>query len=64
MIAVGLSLLDAAPTASATAHLPNSSAAGMDKTGILSRPAARRSLMRSSAVAAPLRSASRTSAGQ
>eukprot|EP00965_Chrysotila_dentata_P001444 47223-Pleurochrysis_carterae.AAC.1 len=58
MTAVGSTPCDAAPTASATAHAPNSSAVGIDRTGGLSSPVARRSFTRSPAVAAPLRSAS------
>eukprot|EP00965_Chrysotila_dentata_P151858 5017714-Pleurochrysis_carterae.AAC.1 len=63
MTAVGSTPRDAAPTASATAHAPNSSVAGMDRTGGQSSPVVRRSSARSPAIALPLRSASRTSAG-
>eukprot|EP00965_Chrysotila_dentata_P211501 6186500-Pleurochrysis_carterae.AAC.1 len=63
MTAVGRTPRDAVPTASATAHAPNSSAAGMDRTGGQASPVVRRSSARSPAVAAPLRSASCTSLG-
>eukprot|EP00965_Chrysotila_dentata_P004899 160208-Pleurochrysis_carterae.AAC.1 len=62
-MAVSAASRDASPTASATPHVPNSSAAGMDSTGRPSGPAPLRSSARSAAVVAPLRSASSTSAG-
>eukprot|EP00965_Chrysotila_dentata_P196398 6177545-Pleurochrysis_carterae.AAC.1 len=69
MTAAGRAPRVSAPTASATAQAPNSSAAGIDRTGrVVPTGAARRSRTRSTAVAAlmaaPLRSASRTSGGQ
>eukprot|EP00965_Chrysotila_dentata_P142738 4717534-Pleurochrysis_carterae.AAC.1 len=63
MTAVSASPRDASPTASATAHAPNNSAAGMDSRGRPSGPAPLRSAARSAAVVAPLRSATSTSAG-
>eukprot|EP00965_Chrysotila_dentata_P139064 4598802-Pleurochrysis_carterae.AAC.1 len=65
MTAAGRAPRVSAPTASATAQAPNSSAAGIERTGrVVPSGAARLSRTRSTAVAAPLRNASRTSGGQ
>eukprot|EP00965_Chrysotila_dentata_P176864 5841339-Pleurochrysis_carterae.AAC.3 len=53
----------AAVTASATAHIPKSSAAGMDSTGGAGPGVSVVSALRSDSVAAPLRSAAFASSG-
>eukprot|EP00965_Chrysotila_dentata_P198427 6178782-Pleurochrysis_carterae.AAC.1 len=62
MIARGVASL-AAVTASATAHIPKSSAAGIDSTGGAGPGVSVLSALRSDSVAAPLRSASFASSG-